>query len=406
MYCKKIPYRKTCYGDYYINLEINKKQKIMPDNRLRLTNIFLKGYKSIGSDGQNIPIGEITILLGANGAGKSNLVSFFQMLHFMTTGALQTYIGKSGYADSLLFYGSKRTPRLESEITFSDGNSIDKYGFTLSHAAGDTLIFTEETLYWKRNDNPKPYVISLDPGLKESGLYDYSKRPEAKVGKVISNLLRQCQVFQFHDTSKEAKIRNSGYINDCEFLRSDAGNLAAFLYAIKSKKDGEKYYNRIVRYIKLAMPQFNDFVLNPSARNDNYIMLNWLENDSDYLFGPHQLSDGSLRFMALATLLLQPPASLPSVVILDEPELGLHTSAISLLAGMVKTASRASQIILANQSTRLIDEFDADNIVVVERDRQEKCSKYRKLDTERLQEWIEKYSMSELWEKNIFGGRP
>ena len=82
------------------------------------------------------------------------------------------------------------------------------------------------------------------------------------------------------------------------------------------------------------MPQFNDFVLNPSARNDNYIMLNWIENDSDYLFGPHQISDGSLRFMALATLLLQPPTTIPSVMILDEPELGLHPSAISLLAGM------------------------------------------------------------------------
>lgn len=378
----------------------------MRDNKLRLTNINLKGYKSISGNGQNIPIGEITILLGANGAGKSNLVSFFQMLNFMTTGALQTYIGKSGYADSLLFYGSKKTTRLESEITFSDSNSTDKYGFTLSHAAGDTLIFTEETLYWKRKDNPKPFKISLDPGLKESGLYEYSKRPEAKVAQIILNLLKNCQVFQFHDTSKEAKIRNSGYINDCDFLRSDAGNLAAFLFAIKSKKDGEKYYNRIVRYIKLAMPQFNDFLLNPSVRNDNYIMLNWFENDSDYLFGPHQISDGSLRFMALATLLLQPPTSLPSVVILDEPELGLHPSAISLLAGMVKTASQNSQIILATQSTRLIDEFDTDNIVVVERDKQEKCSKYKKLDINSLQEWLDKYSMSELWEKNIFGGRP
>jgi predicted ATPase len=135
-------------------------------------------------------------------------------------------------------------------------------------------------------------------------------------------------------------------------------------------------------------------------------MLNWLENDSDYLFGPHQISDGSLRFIALATLLLQPSTSLPSVVILDEPELGLHPSAISLLAGMVKTASQSSQIILATQSTRLIDEFDSSNIVVVERDKEEKCSKFKKLDVDSLTEWLDKYSMSELWEKNIFGGRP
>lgn len=376
------------------------------NNKLRLININLKGYKSIDGNGQNIPIGEVTILLGANGAGKSNLVSFFQMLHFITTGALQTYIGKSGYAGSLLYYGSKMTSRLESVITFSDNNSIEKYGFTLSHAAGDTLIFTEETLYWKLKDNPIPFNFSLEPGLKESGLFDYSKKPEAKVALIILNLLKDCQVFQFHDTSKEAKIRNSGYINDADFLRSDAGNLAAFLYSIKNRNDSEKYYNRIVRYIKLAMPQFNDFVLIPSSRNDNYIMLNWLENDSDYLFGPHQISDGSLRFMALATLLLQPPATIPSVLVLDEPELGLHPSAISLLAGMVKTAGQHSQIILATQSTRLIDEFDPSVIVVVDRDKEEKCSNFKKLDAIRLAEWLDKYSMSELWEKNIFGGRP
>lgn len=380
----------------------------MPDNKLRLTNINLKGYKSISSNGQDIPFEEITIFIGANGSGKSNIVSFFQMLNYMTTGALQTYIGKSGYADSLLYYGSKKTNRLKSELTFSDNNSTDKYSFTLSHAAGDTLIFTEETIYWLRKNNPKPFTITLVPGLKESGLLAYSKNtdPAGKVTKIIFKLLKHCQVFQFHDTSKEAKIRNSGYINDCEFLRSDGGNLAAFLYAIKKNKDGEKYYNRIVRYIKSAMPQFKDFVLSPSSQNDNYIILNWMENDSDYLFGPHQISDGSLRFMALATLLLQPPATLPSVIILDEPELGLHPSAISLLAGMVKTASQHCQIILATQSTGLIDEFDANSIVVVDRDEEGKCSIFKKLDEKNLQEWLEKYSLSELWEKNIFGGKP
>ena len=246
----------------------------------------------------------------------------------------------------------------------------------------------------------------MDPGLKESGLYEYCRKNETKTGWVIFNLLKNCQVFQFHDTSNEARIRNSGYINDVEFLRSDGGNLAAFLYTIKNQKESEKYYNRIVRYIKMAMPQFNDFVLSPSAQNSNYIMLNWLENDSEYLFGPHQISDGSLRFMALTTLLMQPPKFLPSVIILDEPELGLHPSAISLLAGMVKTASQNCQIILATQSTRLIDEFEANDIIVVERNEKEKCSVFKKLNEEVLGNWLDRYSMSELWEKNIIGGRP
>ncbi len=378
----------------------------MDRDRLKLTNIRLTGFKSIGNEGQDIPIGDITVLLGANGAGKSNLISFFQMLNYMTTGALQTFIGQNGFANSLLYYGSKVSSRLSAELSFSDNQSEDKYGFSLSHAANDTLIFTEERLYWKRKDIPKPFEVFLDPGTKESGLYTYSKTDKTKTAQIIFNLLRGCQVFQFHDTSKEAKIRNGGYINDGDFLRSNGGNLAAFLYNMKQKKSGEKYYDRIVRYITLVMPQFEDFVLRPSSKNENYILLDWMEKESDYLFGAHQISDGSLRFMALATLLLQPPSSLPKVIILDEPELGLHPFAISILASMVNTASRNCQIILATQSPRLIDEFDPENIVVVERDNTEKCSVFKNLNSQDLSEWLSRYSMSELWEKNVIGGKP
>lgn len=376
------------------------------NDRLKLTNIHLNGFKSIDSEGQDIPLGDITILLGANGAGKSNLLSFFKMLNYMTTGALQVYIGKSGFADSLLYYGSKKTSRLQADITFTSLTDRDNYRFTLSHASSDTLIFTDETIVCQDIDNPTPYTIQLDPGAKESGLDKFYKEKNSKTAKVILELLKRCRVFQFHDTSSEAKIRNSGYINDDGYLRSDGGNLAAFLYSMKQQEEGEKYYQRILRYIRMALPQFQDFVLEPLRRNENYILLNWKEKDSEYLFGPHQISDGSLRFMALATLLLQPPKTLPNVIILDEPELGLHPAAVSLLTGMIKAASLHSQILLATQSTRFIDDFEASDIVIVERNEARRCSTYRKLDESKLSEWLERYSISELWEKNVIGGRP
>lgn len=374
------------------------------NERLKLTNIHLEGFKSVNGEGQDIPLGDITVLLGANGAGKSNLISFFKMLNYMMTGALQIYIGESGFADSLLYYGSKRTPRLRASLTFSNADSEDTYHFALSHAAGDTLIFTEESFVWQKRDSDTPYVVQLDPGSKESRLTE--KGESDKTAAVISSLLKGCRVFQFHDTSKEAKIRNSGYIEDYRFLKSDGGNLAAFLYAMQQQEETRPYYQRIVRYVQMAMPQFHDFVLQPSPRNENYIILNWRESDSEYLFGLHQISDGSLRFMALATLLLQPPKTLPKIIVLDEPELGLHPAALSLLAAMIRTASMHAQVILATQSTYLVDEFEPDDIVVVERNPREKCSVFRKLDATKLVEWLERYSLSELWEKNVIGGRP
>jgi predicted ATPase len=230
---------------------------------------------------------------------------------------------------------------------------------------------------------------------------------DAKTAKVIYKILRSCQVFQFHDTSPNSYIRNKVYVDNNKFLFSDAGNLAAYLYVLKSKSEYEKYYKRILNRIRSVIPQFGDFELEPSEINSNYISLNWKEkNEHQYLFGPHQLSDGSLRFTALATLLLQPPEKLPSVIVIDEPELGLHPSAIGVLASMVKDASRHCQVILATQSPRLVDEFDTDDIIVAERIENENRTTFKKLDSQKLADWLENYSLSELWEKNVLGGQP
>ncbi len=379
----------------------------MPNNRMKLKSLNLKGFKSIDSEGQSITFGDITVFLGANGAGKSNLVSFFKLLNHMTTGGLQTFIGEQGFADSLLYYGSSTTTRIKAELSFEqDGAGKDTYSFTLSHASGDTLIFTEEYVTWERAGWRRPMKIDLGAGHKETQLLEDAKTTAGKTSKFILNLLRLCQVYQFHDTSSTAKIRNQGYIGDNDYLRSNAGNLAAFLFAMANNEEWRKYYERIVRHIQLVMPQFGDFVLRPSPLNKDYISLDWREKRRDYLFGPNLLSDGSLRFMALATLLLQPDVSLPKVIIVDEPELGLHPAAISSLSGMIRTASVNSQVILATQSPRLVDEFDIDEIVIIERDETKDRSLVKRLDEKDLSEWLERYALSDLWEKNVLGGRP
>lgn len=383
----------------------------MNGNRLKLKKIEISGYKSIDSEGQSIEFGDVTVLLGANGAGKSNLVSFFKLLNYMTTGSLQVFIGQQGYAESLLHYGAKTTPIIHAKLRFEDEKSnTDTYDFTLAHASGDTLIFTRENVTWQQRQHHRPFEINLGAGYSESKLPEIAKSSQegkkTKSCKIIWNLLKSCRVYQFHDTSNLAKIRNYGYIGDNEYLRSDAGNLAAFLHRMQKTKEWEKYYQRIVRYIRMIIPQFGDFILKPSPLNEDQIRLDWNESGSDYRFGPHQLPDGGLRFMAMATLLLQPPALMPGAILIDEPELGLHPVAISALAGMIHSASEYSQVIIATQSPRLVDEFEANVITVVERDEKKKCSRFKKLDEEELKEWLDHYTLSQLWEKNVFGGRP
>jgi predicted ATPase len=97
---------------------------------------------------------------------------------------------------------------------------------------------------------------------------------------------------------------------------------------------------------------------------------------------------------------------LPKFIVLDEPELGLHPAAIAELAGMIHTVAQKTQILVATQSTRFVDEFSPDDLVIVDRDETNRCSVFKKLDAEQLQDWLKNYSLSELWEKNVLGGQP
>ena len=271
-------------------------------DHLKLNSIELKGFKSIDDQGQAIELGPITVMLGANGAGKSNLVSFFKMLNYMTTGALQQYVADQGFADSLLHLGAKVTSEISTRLHFENARTKDEYAFVLNRDATGRLFLKDETIVYHAKGRTTPHIRTLGGGVRESQLRECAEKGD-QTCQVVLSLLSRCQVFQFHDTSATAKIRGEGYVDDAKFLRSDGGNLAAFLRQMRSKEHGKRYYDRIVRHIQLMVPRFLDFDLDTLPENDKYVRLNWREKGSHYLFGPHQLSDGSLRFMALATLL-------------------------------------------------------------------------------------------------------
>ncbi|MBL7224024.1 MAG: AAA family ATPase [Candidatus Brocadiae bacterium] len=347
----------------------------------RLKRIQVRGYKSIRK--MDLELGQINVLIGANAAGKSNFVSLFRLLRARVAddptakgSEFHEYVEGCGGANALLYYGAKTTQVMEFTLEFEV--CPKPYHWLLKWAIQDAFTETE---------------------------HDDLVQPSRGTGK-LEPVVEQCRVFQFHDTSPAARIRINQYINDNRGLASDGGNLAAFLYMLQETQ-GE-YYRRILDTIRDVAPHFGDFELAPHRRNADTIRLDWREAGSEYLFGPHQLPDGLLRFMALATLLLQPNDTLPEIVIIDEPELGLHPYAINVLGGLVRKAAAHCQLILATQSVNLLDQFEPEHIVTVERHRLDGQyeSVFRRVDPGELAEWLEEYSLSELWEKNVIGGRP
>ena len=366
-----------------------------------LSKLHIEGFRSIRS--ADITLRPLNVLIGANGAGKSNLIDFFRMLNYaLARGFQDPYLRERGPASAVLHYGPKKTGVIRAELEFETEVGTNYYRFTLADSAGDRLTFTKEEVQFRLYglENPLPPKPLLQHPSDNSGLTELwgEYDPTARFAK---SFLQRCHVYQFHDTSLTSHMRDYAAADQSRHLYADGGNLAAVLLDLRQQALDD--YASIVRTLQAVLPWFEDFVLENEGRKG--VLLRWrMKGRGDYLFGPGQLSDGSLRIMALVTLLLLPKDRLPDVIILDEPELGLHPAAENVVAGLIREVSRSCQVILSTQSSSFIDHFAPDDVIVVENENGE--STFTNQTQEALHRWLERYTLSQIWSKNIIGGRP
>lgn len=349
-----------------------------------LSRVIIDGYKSIQHT--DVELRPINILIGSNGVGKTNFISFFKLINIIYEQRLHNYTMQNS-AERLFHYGLKQTSELKGYLAFED----NAYEVRLQARDNGSLFIAEERSYYQSSS----FNVS---NIDESQIKNSSNYRD----RWLRDYLQSYKIFHFHDTSKGAPLRSSANINDNRYLKTDGSNLPAFLFMLQEKYP--KTLRRIELTIRSVMPYFGNFSLAPSLLDESQINLQWsdIENNEKY-FDANDLSDGSIRFIALATLLLQP--TLPKVIIIDEPELGLHPTAIVKLAGMIKSvASRGCQIIVSTQSVNLINNFDAEDIITV--DRKDKQSTFNRLNNDTLQHWLNDYSLGELWTKSIINGQP
>jgi predicted ATPase len=333
----------------------------MPTNALDY--ITIKGFKSIASI-EKLALRPINVVIGPNGSGKSNFLGVFEFLYEIyegkTADRLRDYVTAAGGAEKILHFGSKATREIVFDYSFRQGR----------------------------------YELRLRP-TADDGLYLYG-------GRFTTVWDLSWRVYHFEDTSFSSPMRKTAKVDDNRFLRADGANLPAFLYLLREKhKDS---YDLIVRTVQRVAPFFEDFRLDPLQLKPDDIKLEWRHKKSDQYFDASSLSDGTLRFIALATLFLQPERFRPSVILVDEPELGLHPYALEVLAALVRQASVTNQVIASTQSSLLLDHFQPEDVLVA--DRVDGGTQLTRLESPQLAKWLEDYSLGQLWEKNELGGRP
>jgi predicted ATPase len=369
----------------------------MPSNALDY--ITIRGFKSIDSI-EELRLKSINVLIGANGSGKSNFVGVFAFLHAIREGRLRDYVTQAGGAEKVLHFGSRTTKEIFIHLSFEQG--VNQYNLTLSPTGDDGLYPSSETaFYWDKVNYKTPFDIGLQPrgdgreaGISNSGL----DRTPGWVRKRLGGW----RLYHVHDTSSSSPMRKTAQVDDNHFLRPDGSNLAAFLYYLRERH--QTSYSLIRRTIQRVAPFFDDFRLEPLRLKPDDIKLEWKHTNSDQYFDASSLSDGTIRFVALATLFLQPERYLPSVILVDEPELGLHPSAIGMLAALIRQVSKTTQVIVSTQSSLLLDHFDPDDVLVA--NRVGAGTRIARLEPAPLADWLDDYSLGQLWEKNEFSGRP
>lgn len=364
--------------------------------------IAVDGFKSIASSGK-VELGPINLIIGPNGSGKSNFIGMFAFLQAIKEARLYEYVRTAGGADELLHFGTKITPEIKIRLSFR--NEVNGYNLTLKADNNDNLFpLNEEATFWDKNRHPRPYsdYLAAMEGGKEAGISNPNLRQTT--GAWIRTRLDRWRLYHVHDTSTSSPLRKTARVDDSDFLRPDGSNLASFLYRLNQTDKYKNAYSLIKKTVRRVAPFFDDFLLRPDNLSPEHIKLAWKHKSSDKYFGAAAFSDGTLRFIALTTLLLQPLELRPSVILVDEPELGLHPSAITLLASMIRQTSVETQIIASTQSPLLLDHFDPQDVLVA--NRVDSATTLTRLDGASLKSWLEDFSLGQLWEKNELGGRP
>ncbi len=361
-----------------------------------LDKLTIKGFKSI-RELVGLELTNLNIVVGGNGAGKSNMISFFKLLRALIEGNLNRFVIDNGGAGDLLFNGRKVTKRMEFETRFGPRG----FRFHLVPTPNDKCMIEAEARYCAHDSTGWRKLGDSDDGTSRMVAEGKENRTDAKYSKAVYDAISSWQIYHFHDTSATAGMRHYEIVQDNKILRSDASNIGPFL--LKLKEGHPKEYKAILNAVRMVTPFFEDFVLEPQKNGaKREVNISWTQKGSDYPMQPYHLSDGSIRFICLATALLQPDP--PSAIVIDEPELGLHPAAIAILAELIQVASHSTQAIVATQSVALIDQFSIENILVVNREKG--ASTFKRLKEKDFSEWLKNYSVGELWSKNVIVGGP
>ncbi len=372
----------------------------------------------------DLPLKRLNVVIGANGCGKTSLLDVFSLLAASAAGALSETISDLSGVDAILSNliaakGDKaRFMALELAMTVPNHNPLE-YRLALA-SRGIGYEITDETLTQARDRKPQPFkhidshhgqVRYYDPQPGKRGLvkptWDYNDKETAL--SQVPKMFREPEEFRkrlassthYHvlDVGRRAPVRLPQQMKDAKLPGHDGEDLISCLYTLR-ETDPDRF-NAIEAALQAGFPSFERLNFPPVATG--VLSMTWKDKSSNTTFAMHQLSEGSLRFLWLATLLQSP--ELPAVTMIDEPEVSLHPELLSLLADLLREASDRTQILVATHADRLVRFLEPGEVLTVNVSEQGAAG-FQWADQLDLASWLDEYTLDEVWRMGRMGARP
>lgn len=387
----------------------------------RITRLQIEGFKSFRKLDVELNPG-VNVLIGANGSGKSNLVDFFRMLGAMGRHTFQRFVSENGGADRLCHLGTKETTSIKCAVGFREQQDRARYAFELVVTNDDRLLFGSEE--FGNDTSHQGFEKVHTPGGGAEPSYNQTWQmpggPEPPQSQAILRwIVAMIEAYRLDDIGPTSPIRKPQATSDRLWLRSDFSNLSPMIGF--HSVSGAPEHARLVELTKRVCPSFDGFRF-VSIEDGARLRFEWEHKTRDFPMHNSQLSGGTLRFIAMAWALIHPgyrslqdmefgeqgivvkhfATARPDIIVLDEPELGLHPHALELLASLIKSVATERQVIIATQSVDLLNQFSPEEVIVMDSDGAQSTA--HRLDPKALEDWLKEYSLGDLWWKNVFGG--
>lgn len=384
---------------------------------MKLTQLIIQNYRSLADC--TLPLRDLAVIIGPNGAGKTALLEVFQLLKRGSQQELAKFLETQGGFHAVLNHreGDSISIELSIDAESEESDSPIHYQFELK---GRPLGYTiaSERLEWQTDRNasaPFRYIDAghgevryADPASPESTTpvwgYDPLELALAQAPQVngevdaLRRTLSQTELYGALDVSPRGIIRLPQSLTPTTLPGPNGDNLFSALYNLRASH--RDVYDRIIDLLHQGFADF-DGVEFPVV-GAGQVTLAWYERGDSQPFYPNQLSEGTLRFLWISTLLLSP--ELPGRLLLDEPEISLHPELLKLLAALLQDASARSAIVVATHSPDLIRWLEPEEVLVA--DKEDGATRFTWADQMNLDEWLDEYTLRDLWLMGNLGGRP